>query len=532
MSEPRKLTQTVNRRTFLRHASVAAGGLIIQQPRLAPLFAQAPAIITSDKLRPTIPYGVQSGDVTSDRAIIWSRSDRPARMIVEYAANEAFRDAQRVVGPAAMETSDFTARVDLTGLPAGERIFYRVIFQDLAEIRVYSAPVAGSLRTASASRRDLLFIWGGDVVGQGWGINPDWGGMKIYETMRRLDPDFFIHSGDLIYADGPLQAEVKLDDGQVWRNIVTPEKSKVAETLDEFRGNYRYNLMDEHVRRFNAAVPQLVQWDDHETRNNWFPGQRLDDDARYVVKSCDLLAARARRAFFDYTPVRFDSVDAERIYRAFRYGPSLDILMLDERSYRGPNTANRQPAIGEETAFLGSAQLNWLKARLRASRATWKVIASDMPLGLIVRDGQTAFEAVANGDGPALGRELEIADLLRFIKQQRIKNVVWITADVHYAAAHYYDPAGAQFTEFLPFWEFVAGPLNAGTFGPGRLDNTFGPQVKFNGVPYGMKQNRPPRDGLQFFGAVRIDRESEVMAVALHNLAGEVLYRVELPPER
>jgi len=350
--------------------------------------------------------------------------------------------------------------------------------------------------------------------------------------MRRLEPDFFIHSGDLIYADGPLQAEVKLDDGTIWKNIVTPEKSKVAETLDEFRGNYRYNLMDENLRRFNAVAPQLVQWDDHETRNNWFPGQRLDDDARYTVKSCDLLAARARRAFLDYTPVRFDGVDAERIYRAFRYGPSLDILMLDERSYRGPNTANRQTAISEETAFLGSAQLNWLKARLRASRATWKVIASDMPLGLIVRDGQTAFEAVANGDGPALGRELEIADLLRFIKQQRIKNVVWITADVHYAAAHYYHPARAQFTEFLPFWEFIAGPLHAGTFKPKELDHTFGPQVKFSSVPMELKENRPPSDGLQFFGVMRIDRKSEVMAVALHNLAGEVLYRVELPPER
>ena len=56
----------------------------------------------------------------------------------------------------------------------------------------------------------------------------------------------------------------------MWRNLVTEEKSKVAETLDEFRGNYRYNLLDEHVRRFNAEVPQYVQWDDHEVTNNWF----------------------------------------------------------------------------------------------------------------------------------------------------------------------------------------------------------------------------------------------------------------------
>ena len=52
--------------------------------------------------------------------------------------------------------------------------------------------------------------------------------------------------------------------------------------------------------------------------------------------------------------------------------------------------------------------------------------------------------------------------------------MVWLTADVHYAAAHHYDPARAPFNDFEPFWEFVAGPLNAGAFGPNALDHTFG----------------------------------------------------------
>ena len=116
-----------------------------------------------------------------------------------------------------------------------------------------------------------------------------------------------------------------------------------------------------------------------------------------------------------------------------------------------------------------------------------------MPIGVVVRDAPSNFEAVANGDnGAPLGRELEIADLLRFIKQRRVRNVVWITGDVHYCAAHHYDPARARFTEFDPFWEFVAGPLHAGTFGPNELDATFGPEVRFVGIPPGMKPNRPP----------------------------------------
>jgi hypothetical protein len=93
------------------------------------------------------------------------------------------------------------------------------------------------------------------------------------------------------------------------------------------------------------------------------------------------------------------------------------------------------------------------------------VIASDLPIGLVVRDSPSFYEAVANGDpGAPLGRELELARLLRFIRDREIRNVVWVTGDVHYCAAHEYHPSRAKFPEFDPFWEFVAGPLNAGTW--------------------------------------------------------------------
>ena len=516
----------MNRREFICRAVISGG---LYKTHLSQ--GQSPSVVIVDKDRPQVDFGVQCGDITANRAVIWSRTDRYARMFVEYATTKSFKNAHRIGGAPAYDTNDFTARIDLTNLPAGQQIFYRVRFQDINNSKIYSDTVRGSFRTAPNTRRDVMFVWGGDVCGQGWGINPEFGGMKIFEAMRRLQPDFFIHSGDTIYADGPIQPEVKLDDGSIWKNITTPEKSKVAETLHEFRGNYRYNLIDENLRRFNAEVPMLAQWDDHEVRNNWYPGQILDDD-RYKVKNIDLLVERARRAFLDYMPIRFNQSDIERIYRAFNYGPLVDVLMLDERSYRGPNTQNKQTTMSDETAFLGNAQLSWIKQWLVSSKATWKVIASDMPIGIIVPDSGGKFENCANGDGPPLGRELEIADLLCFIKQQKIKNIVWLTADVHYSAAHYYDPGKAQFTEFNPFWEFVAGPLNAGTFRPGQLDNTFGPQVKFIGVPQDMKPNRSPKDGLQFFGAVRIDGKTEVMTVSLHDLAGNKIFTVDLDPQK
>jgi alkaline phosphatase D len=495
----------------------------------------APAVVVADSSRPQLPYGVMSGDVSERRAMVWSRSDRPARMFVEVATTEAMRDARRLVGPAALEASDFTARVDLIDLPPGQTCFYRVQFESLIDPGVLSVPVTGRFRTPSDRPRDVVFAFSGDEAGQGWGINEAFGGYRVYEAMRRFEPDFFIHSGDQIYADGPIAAEVTLDNGTLWKNIITPAKQKVAQTLEDFRGNFAYNLLDANKRRFCAEVPMLVQWDDHETRNNWYPGQQIGpEEKRYQQRSTSLLSARANRAMFEYNPMRPDPLDPERVYRAFGMGPLVDVLMLDERSYRGANSPNRQSG-GHEADFLGPEQVRWLKQALKTSRATWKVIASDMPLSIVVPDlnpdvPKGTFEAWANADdGPPSGRELEVADLLRFIKHEDIRNVVWVTADVHYASATQYRPENARFTDFEPFWEFVGGPINAGTFGPGDIDKTFGPDVKFISIPSDMKQNRSPADGLQFFGLGRIDARSKALTVSLHGIDGQQLFKVELP---
>ena len=521
----------IDRRTFFRRSLALGAASCVVRPAAAAPFGQAPAILVQESSRPAIPQGVAAGDVTAGRALIWSRADRAARMFVEYDTSDRFGSPLRVEGPAALETSDFTARVALTGLPAGQRIFYRVLFQDLADIRRWSLPAAGSFRTAGDTSRNVTIAWSADTVGQGWGINPDWGGLRLYETMQAAQPDVFINAGDTIYADQPLAAEVPLDDGTVWKNIVTPAKSHVAETIADFRGNYQYNLLDEHMRRFNAEVPQIVMWDDHEVRDNWYWERDLQRDARFHEKSMALIAARARRAFAEYNPLPLSPDNPDRVYRSVPCGPHAEIFALDLRSYRGANSENRQPALDASSALFGAAQLAWLKASLAASPATWKVIASDLPIGLVVRDGPTFYEAFANGDpGAPRGRELEVASLLTFIRDRRIRNVVWVTADVHYCAAHHYQPARAAFTEFDPFWEFVAGPLNAGTFPPNELDSTFGPEVKFTGTSAATRPNRPPSAGLQFFGTLTVDARTLAMTVRLRDLAGKILYTVELPP--
>ncbi len=204
-------------------------------------------------------------------------------------------------------------------------------------------------------------------------------------------------------------------------------------------------------------------------------------------------------------------------------------------SYRGPNGEGKEDTYGPPAYFLGPAQLAWLKQELLNSRATWKVIAADMPISLVVvydADRKWGIEAVAQGDdGAPRGRELEIADLLAFIKRADVRNTVWITADVHYTAAHYYDPNKAAFQDFEPFWEFVSGPIHAGTFGPNALDKTFAPQLVYVKAPSKEQgQNLPPSEGLQFFGHIAIDGTSQQMTVTLKDVDDRSLWAKILDP--
>ena len=521
---PRNTFRGLSRRRFLSTAAATGAGA---------LGAIAMPYLSRAADRPQITHGVQSGDVGADGGVVWARADRPSQMMVEVATTgivctmrgpcRRSRHCPRATSP---------RRCCWKICPPG-RTFS--IASGSATCRIPTFPASrwsAASAPRPADRRDVSFVWGGDVAGQGWGINPDDGGMFTFATMRKHRPDFLLHSGDTIYADGVIAAEVKLADGKIWKNVTIPEKAKVAETLDEFRAAHKYNFLDDNVRAFNAEVPIFVQWDDHEVTNNWSASKEIP--AAYKVRDISLLAARAARAFHEMYPMRESIVEPGRVYRTLSYGPHLDVFMLDERSYRGPNGPNLQTAYGPDSYFIGPDQLAWLKRALLNSRATWKVIASDMPLSLIVYDDATnkkGSEAFAQGDGPPRGRELEIADLLRFIKTSGVANTVWLTADVHYAAAHYYNPDKAQFQDFEPFWEFVSGPLHAGTFGPNELDNTFGPEVKFIKAPGLDKQNLPPSAGMQFFGHVKIDGASGQMTVTLRDRADVALWSTTLDPK-
>lgn len=475
-----------------------------------------------ESARPTLPAGVQAGDPTPDSVVVWSKTDRPARMLCEWATDEAFKNPTRLESPVVSAESDYTAQIILSGLPSGRPVYYRVVFEADDSGRAKSEPIVGTFRSPAGEGERLRLIWSGDTAGQGFGIDVERGGMKTYAAMEKLKPDLFLHSGDRIYADNPIPERIKLPDGSVWKNLVTDAKTRVAETLADFRGNFAYNFLDEHVRRLHQNTLTIVQWDDHEVHNNWYPGEILKDP-RYKERRASVLAGFAKQAMEEYTPKRKGP-----IHRFLKQSDRLSVYVLDARSFRGPNGPNREEQ-GAEGA-LGKEQVDWLLQALQKDTSTWKIIACDQPLGLLIPDpaGQEGF---ANGEGPPLGREKELAQILSTLKNQQIKNVLWLTADVHYAAAHHYHPQRARFSDFMPFWEFVAGPLHAATFGPNPLDETFGPEVKFQNVEPNEPQGIGPAGGKQSFGMIDIDGKSGDLRASLHSGDGKELWATVIEPE-
>lgn len=452
---------------------------------------------------PSLPLGAQIGDVTSRTAVIWGAGDAAGRLKVTV-------NGKTFEGSVANADNDFTAKTLVTGLAPGSTVKYAAYFDKRTQV------VEGTFRTAPEQPAMVRFAFSGDTNGQGWGIDPKRGGMPAYRALREWKPDLFIHLGDTIYADNPIPPSIALPNGKTWDNITTEGKSHVAKTLADFRAAHAYPRLAEEFRYCSANVPIAAIWDDHEVYDNWFPGERLDTNE---------LARFARRAFYEYQPTL--RLADEPMYRVLNYGPLADVFMLDGRSFRSPNEVlpNVTPGPG---ALLGGAQAEWLVRQLGESRALWKIIACDMPIGLQIGEPGKLVPTFApdgwgNENGAPREREVELARILSGIKARGVKNVVWLSADVHYSAVHRFDPARAIYKDFDPFYELVAGPMHATAFGRKQLDDTFGPEVEWASM--GWDERGSPFDGKQWFGVIDIDPLKPYLRVRYVNAFGDEVHQ-------
>ena len=306
MSKDGSAQRWVSRRSFLYNTAAVGGSLIAVATPLGRALAQAPAIVTADSRRIAVPYGVQAGDLSDGRAIVWSRADRPARMIVEWSRPpRASATPVASAGPHALDDTDYTAasRPDGSARPASD-VF---VARQLPGL-VRPEERAANRSPASSARRPptphVRFVWSGDTVGQGWGINPDFGGMKIYEAMRR-DRAGLLHPfrrHDLrrrpaVGDEGSAEDGGDLDEHR--------HAGQSARSPRRCRNSAATTSTTCWTRTCGGSMPKCRRSGSGTTTrstNNWYWEKRMDADQRYKEKSVAVLAADGSRAFLEYMP--------------------------------------------------------------------------------------------------------------------------------------------------------------------------------------------------------------------------------------
>jgi hypothetical protein len=146
ITENRPMDTKVSRRRFLT-GTAALGTAALFAPRISRAAA-----------RPLITHGIQSGDVGTDRAVLWSRADRPASAVFEWSTTDSFKNVWTLPKLGALPETDYTVKLLATDLPSNQDIFYRVKFQDLSDPSAESEPLTGHFRTANRAPRRFLHL--------------------------------------------------------------------------------------------------------------------------------------------------------------------------------------------------------------------------------------------------------------------------------------------------------------------------------------------------------------------------------------
>jgi alkaline phosphatase D len=375
---------------------------------------------------------VTVAEVGTDRAVLWLRSGADERLRVRVAPVDPRGDAHTFeVAP--RPDRDHIVRVPLEHLRPATRYTYEVDSGiERVEGRFTSAP-------PSDAPARVRFLWSGDLGGGGHCRDVE-DGYPIFRAMTRRRADFFLFVGDTIYADHVCAVSPHVGGNEF-----------VAVTLDGYRAKHLYNRADSAVQEMFRATPVYATWDDHDVTNN-FSG------------STEPLMPIGRRAFRDYWGIEGPAEEPDRIYRSTRWGRSLEVFILDTRQYRSRN----EEVDGPNKTMLGAEQRRWLLDSVSASDATWKVIVTSVPLGIFtatISDSWTSANLLGY-PRPGAGFAYERNLILRTLRDRGVRNVVFLSGDVHHGQFLRHDVDG------YAVHELVAGPLAARQGYPRFLDRS------------------------------------------------------------
>ncbi|HUW83970.1 MAG TPA: alkaline phosphatase D family protein [Phycisphaerae bacterium] len=393
--------------------------------------------------------GVAAGDVTDRSAVLWTRSDEPANLILEVATDEGFGNVAVSMPVTAGAETDYTVKVEVGDLAASTLFFYRFINADHPERRSRVGRFSTTPPTESAAR--FRFVFSGDS-------NAAYSPWRLMEYARSEQADFFLWFGDVTYAD------------------LSHPGSPPAEDLAGYRAKYRETHADGPMQDLLGEVPIWCGWDDHEVFDDYDGGEPQPPVTRERIE-------QAYQAFFEYMPIRVQNAggDEFRTYRRFRYGQLAEFFLIDGRQYRQSHRppecdgtfdpyglvveARDQDCVdrleAEDRTMLGAEQFQWLLNGLAESTARYKFIVNNVPLTSYVVRSTDHWD----------GYDAERRALLEFIDAAGITGVHSLVTEVH---ANVYNPDVASFfrqhrpgyrlSDGFALPELAVGPIAAGTF--------------------------------------------------------------------
>ncbi len=418
LNEAARYEGGISRRLFLAYtASLSAVPWLGRKSTAAP----ARGGFTNDPFQ----LGVASGDPTANGVVLWTRlapkplepmggmEPQKVKVAWEIATDDAMRRVvQRGTAIATPELAH-SVHVEADNLEPGRWYWYRFRAGDAESpiARTRTMPANDSrpaeLRMAFASCQHY-----------------EAGLYTAYEHMAKEELDLVIHLGDYIY-------EYESKHGQVRRHV-----GGECETLDDYRMRHSQYKHDPLLQAIHTRCPWMVTWDDHEVRNDYTNDrdqkEHLDDPAKFLVRR-----AGAYQAYYENMPLRHTSLPHGpnmQMYRKQSFGGLAEIFMLDGRQYRTPqpnddkrsdiNEAARSP----HNTMLGKKQLDWLKDSLVQSKGTWNVLANQVIMALIDREiGPKRKFPMDDWSGYVHERN----ELMKFVKNREIANMVVITGDNH-----------------------------------------------------------------------------------------------------
>jgi alkaline phosphatase D len=436
----------LGRRTFLIGA-LATGAAVAAPVNYAALARKRRTPLAKHA---TFEQGIASGFPRPKGIELWTRLgeiNRTSKLDVTVAKDRKFNKVVDEKTVIARSDRDFTARTFIKGLEPDQHYFYRFHTKDSkSEVgRFKTAPPLDSskpIRIAFYSCQDY------DV--------------GFYNAQRAIanepDLDLVLCLGDYIY-------EYASANG-VRRDTTGVNHDGDSQLLSEYWEKYRLYKSDPDLKAMHAAHPFLAVWDDHEVEDNradGSPSSSQKDPNKTALRNYPRRVSFAQRtangdqAFFNYMPRSRFKGDRNRVYEFYRLGKLVDLLLTDERSYRDPQPCNDAQLQGCADAdaprtMLGLPQLSWFQQSLKSSKAAWKLWGTEvMVMATRIAAGVPAQVDAWDGYG------FERKQILDYILDNGIQNVVALTGDIHTFFAGTAYTTGDKATGRAAFPEFVGG---------------------------------------------------------------------------